>query len=36
MVAEAGADWLVVLGEHAPEMIREPWTRVFHQKERSA
>ena len=32
MVAEAGADWLVALGEHAPEMIRGALDKGFPRK----
>ena len=32
MVAEAGADWLVALGDHAPEMIRGAVDKGFSRK----
>jgi UDP-N-acetylmuramoyl-tripeptide--D-alanyl-D-alanine ligase len=32
MVAEAGADWLVALGEHAPEVIRGALGKGFPRK----
>jgi UDP-N-acetylmuramoyl-tripeptide--D-alanyl-D-alanine ligase len=32
MVAEAGADWLVALGDHAPEMIRGALDKGFSRK----